>query len=124
MALNALRAALQDALQGKQVQRITFTEVSQKAVEAALANPRQVDSYLVDAYKARRTLDYLLGYGISPILWTKLGGAKSAGASFMLTVLHAEHESLSFKRCLNLGKRGRGGGDFAEGRWGLGKERE
>lgn len=70
---------LQDALQGKQVQRITFTEVSQKAVEAALANPRQVDSYLVDAYKARRTLDYLLGYGISPILWTKLGGAKSAG---------------------------------------------
>ena len=75
---------MQDALQDKEVQRVMFTEVSQKAVETALASPRQVDSNLVDAYKARRALDYLLGYGISPILWTKLGGAKSAGNFCML----------------------------------------
>lgn len=72
-------AVLQDVLQGKRVERITFTEVTQKAVERALANPRQIDSNLVDAYRARRALDYLLGYNLSPILWRKLGGAKSAG---------------------------------------------
>ena len=70
---------LQDVLQGKRVERITFTEVTQKAVERALASPRQIDSNLVDAYRARRALDYLMGYNLSPILWRKLGGAKSAG---------------------------------------------
>ena len=70
---------MQDALHGKQVQRITFTEVTQKAVEAALAHPREIDGHLVNAYKARRALDYLMGYGMSPILWSKLGGARSAG---------------------------------------------
>ena len=70
---------IQDVLQGKKVERITFTEVTQKAVERALASPRQIDGNLVDAYKARRALDYLMGYNLSPILWRKLGGAKSAG---------------------------------------------
>ena len=70
---------LQDVLQGTRVERVTFTEVTQKAVESALASPRQIDSNLVDAYRARRALDYLMGYNLSPILWRKLGGAKSAG---------------------------------------------
>lgn len=64
---------------GKQVQRITFTEVTRAAVSTALANPRQVSSELVDAYLARRSLDYLVGFTLSPLLWRKLPSARSAG---------------------------------------------
>lgn len=71
--------AVQDVLPGKKVERITFTEVNQKAVEKALASPRQIDNNVVDAYMARRILDRLLGYDLSAILRCKLGGAKSAG---------------------------------------------
>ncbi|KAL3144457.1 hypothetical protein ABBQ32_004201 [Trebouxia sp. C0010 RCD-2024] len=71
--------AIQDELQGKAVERITFKEVTQKAVERALASPRQIDSHLVDAYMARRALDYLMGYNISPTLMRKVGAARSAG---------------------------------------------
>lgn len=72
---------MQDELQGKTVERITFKEVTQKAVEKALESPRQIDNHLVDAYKARRALDYLVGYNISPILWQKVGAARSAGTT-------------------------------------------
>ena len=59
--------------------RITFTEVTKAAVLAAMQAPRQISQPLVDAYRARRALDYLVGYHISPKLWRKLPGAKSAG---------------------------------------------
>jgi DNA topoisomerase-1 len=60
-------------------QRITFTEVTKEAVEAALAAPREVSIPLVEAYMARRALDYLFGFNLSPLLWRKLPGARSAG---------------------------------------------
>ena len=62
------------------VERITFTEVTQAAVAGALAAPRPVSQALVDAYLARRALDYLFGFTLSPLLWRKLPGARSAGA--------------------------------------------
>ena len=61
------------------VSRVTFTEVTKPAVQQALQNPRQVSIPLVVAYKARRALDYLVGFYISPVLWKKLPGTKSAG---------------------------------------------
>ncbi len=59
--------------------RIAFNEITKKAVLDAVANPRIVDSNLVDAQQARRALDYLVGFTLSPILWRKLPGCKSAG---------------------------------------------
>ncbi|CAL5218790.1 g512 [Coccomyxa viridis] len=67
------------ALRGVKVQRITFTEVTQQAVQQALAAPRSVSHELVDAYLGRRALDYLYGFTLSPLLWRKLPGSKSAG---------------------------------------------
>ncbi|GFR40166.1 hypothetical protein Agub_g722, partial [Astrephomene gubernaculifera] len=61
------------------VQRISFTEVTRAAVTAALGAGRQVSQPLVDAYLARRCLDYLVGFNISPVLWRRLPGARSAG---------------------------------------------
>ncbi|TAE81815.1 MAG: type I DNA topoisomerase [Alphaproteobacteria bacterium] len=62
-----------------EIQRVTFTEITKKAVLDAIAKPRAIDMDLVNAQQARRALDYLVGFGISPILWRKLPGAKSAG---------------------------------------------
>jgi len=62
-----------------EVSRITFNEVTKAAVKAAIAAPREVSRELVDAYLARRALDYLYGFTLSPILWRKLPGARSAG---------------------------------------------
>ncbi len=59
--------------------RITFNAVTKDAVKAAMAAPRHIDQDLVDAYLARRALDYLVGFTLSPVLWRKLPGAKSAG---------------------------------------------
>ncbi len=61
------------------VKRITFNEITKKTVTDALAHPREIDRDLVDAYMARRALDYLVGFSLSPVLWRKLPGAKSAG---------------------------------------------
>jgi DNA topoisomerase I len=61
------------------VQRITFHEITKSAVKAAMAAPRAVSRELVDAYLARRALDYLVGFNLSPVLWRKLPGSKSAG---------------------------------------------
>ncbi len=63
----------------KEVQRVTFNAVTNSAVTEAMKNPRGLDEDLIDAYKARRALDYLVGFTLSPILWRKLPGAKSAG---------------------------------------------
>jgi len=61
------------------VQRVTFNAITNAAVSEAMKNPRGLDEDLIDAYKARRALDYLVGFTLSPILWRKLPGAKSAG---------------------------------------------
>lgn len=61
------------------LQRVVFYEITKNAVTRAMGNPRDVDLLLVDAYLARRALDYLVGYSLSPILWQKLPGSRSAG---------------------------------------------
>ncbi len=61
------------------VSRVTFNAITRDAVTRAMTNPRQVDMPLVEAYLARRALDYLVGFNLSPVLWRKLPGAKSAG---------------------------------------------
>ena len=76
-----VRAMLEDAraLKGKAVHRITFNEVTKSAVKYAIAHPRDLDTPLIEAYLARRALDYLVGFTLSPILWRKLPGSRSAG---------------------------------------------
>lgn len=66
-------------LKNKQVERVTFNEITKNAILNAMRNPRKVDDNLVNAYLARRALDYLVGFNLSPVLWRKLPGAKSAG---------------------------------------------
>ena len=68
-----------DAVGDVPVHRVAFHEVTPAAVRAALARPRELDMDLVRAWQARRALDYLVGYGLSPILWRKLPGCRSAG---------------------------------------------
>jgi DNA topoisomerase-1 len=63
----------------KDVQRVTFNAITNSAVTEAMKKPRGLDEDLIDAYKARRALDYLVGFTLSPILWRKLPGARSAG---------------------------------------------
>ncbi|GBQ88135.1 type I DNA topoisomerase [Asaia krungthepensis] len=76
-----VRAALEEKnlLRGKNVQRVTFNEITKSAVQTAMANPRALDQPLIDAYMARRALDYLVGFTLSPVLWRKLPGSRSAG---------------------------------------------
>jgi DNA topoisomerase-1 len=66
-------------LAAKPVKRVVFNEITRSAVLDAIAKPRDVDQELVDAYLARRALDYLVGFTLSPVLWRKLPGARSAG---------------------------------------------
>ncbi|MFN4202030.1 MAG: type I DNA topoisomerase [Tabrizicola sp.] len=75
-----LKEALQSSLKkGKKVARVTFNAITKDAVTKAMKEPREVDQALVEAYLARRALDYLVGFTLSPVLWRKLPGAKSAG---------------------------------------------
>jgi DNA topoisomerase-1 len=74
-ALEKRRAIKKDAT----VRRVTFNAITKDAVTQAMAEPRDVDMELVEAYLARRALDYLVGFTLSPVLWRKLPGAKSAG---------------------------------------------
>tara|TARA_R110001583_G_scaffold195345_1_gene372020 strand:+ start:5539 stop:8199 length:2661 start_codon:yes stop_codon:yes gene_type:complete len=66
-------------LRGREVHRVVFHEITKKAVTDAIANPRALNQELVDAYLARRALDYLVGFNLSPVLWRKLPGSRSAG---------------------------------------------
>ena len=87
-------------LKDKKIERVVFNEITKKAVTNGIENPRQIETQLVDAYMARRALDYLVGFNISPILWTKLPGSKSAGRvqSVALKLLtEREHEIEVFK---------------------------
>ncbi len=76
-----VRAMLEDrnALKGVEVRRVTFNEITKSAVKAAMAAPRALDQPLIEAYLARRALDYLVGFTLSPVLWRKLPGSRSAG---------------------------------------------
>ena len=67
------------ALKGVNVQRITFNEITRGAIRDAIAKPRDLDQPLIEAYLARRALDYLVGFTLSPVLWRKLPGSRSAG---------------------------------------------
>ena len=66
-------------LKDKKIERVVFHEITKSAVGEAIKNPRQIDDNLVSAYMARRALDYLVGFTLSPVLWRKLPGSKSAG---------------------------------------------
>ena len=68
-----------NALKKQTVERVVFNAITKQAVGEAMKNPRQIDGALVDAYLARRALDYLVGFTLSPVLWRKLPGARSAG---------------------------------------------
>ena len=86
-------------LKDKKIERVVFNEITKKAVTKGIENPRNIEPNLVDAYMARRALDYLVGFNISPILWTKLPGSKSAGRvqSVALRLLtEREHEIEQF----------------------------
>jgi DNA topoisomerase-1 len=87
-------------LKDKEIERVVFNEITKKAVMHGIENPRQIEPLLVDAYMARRALDYLVGFNISPILWTKLPGSKSAGrvqSVALKLITEREHEIESFK---------------------------
>ncbi len=87
-------------LKDKAIERVVFNEITKKAVTHGIDNPRQIEPLLVDAYMARRALDYLVGFNISPILWTKLPGSKSAGrvqSVALKLITEREHEIELFK---------------------------
>src|ERR1700693_4227625 len=77
------------ALKGVTVHRITFNEITRNAIRHAVAHPRELDQPLIEAYLARRALDYLVGFTLSPVLWRKLPGSRSAGRvqSFALRLI-------------------------------------
>ncbi|WP_457851387.1 type I DNA topoisomerase [Bombella saccharophila] len=76
-----VRSALEEKklLKGIEVERVTFNEITKNAIAAAMKAPRTLDRPLIDAYLARRALDYLVGFTLSPVLWRKLPGSRSAG---------------------------------------------
>ena len=89
-----------ELLKDKEIERVVFNEITKKAVIQGIENPRQIEPLLVDAYMARRALDYLVGFNISPILWTKLPGSKSAGrvqSVALKLITEREHAIESFK---------------------------
>jgi DNA topoisomerase-1 len=67
------------AIKDHKIERVVFNAITKQAVTDAMKSPRQIDGALVDAYMARRALDYLVGFTLSPVLWRKLPGARSAG---------------------------------------------
>ncbi len=84
-------------LEGKNVSRISFNEITQNAVKASLKNPREIDMDLVDAQQARRALDRMVGYRISPLLWAKVKRGLSAGRvqSVALRIVCDREEEIS-----------------------------
>ena len=89
-----------DKIKGKKIERVVFHEITKSAVTEAIKNPRQIDENLVSAYMARRALDYLVGFNLSPVLWRKLPGSKSAGrvqSVALRLVCERENEIENFK---------------------------
>ena len=98
----------------KEVERVTFNAITKTAVTEAMAAPRQLDTDLIDAYRARRALDYLVGFTLSPVLWRKLPGAKSAGrvqSVALRLIVEREREIEAFTRAgILVGHRADGAG--------------
>ena len=87
-------------LKDKPVERVVFNEITKNAILDSIKKPRQIELSLVNAYLARRALDYLVGFNISPILWTKLPGSKSAGrvqSVALKLITEREHDIELFK---------------------------
>ncbi len=87
-------------LEGKQVHRVVFSEITPKAIKAAVANPRGLSYDLVDAQQARRALDYLVGFNLSPVLWRKVQRGLSAGrvqSPALRMIVEREEEIEAFK---------------------------
>lgn len=87
-------------LSGKKIERVSFNSITKKAVQDAIAHPRELDMDLVNAQQARRALDYLVGFTLSPVLWRKLPGSKSAGrvqSVALRLICEREAEIESFK---------------------------
>lgn len=87
------------ALKDKDVQRVTFNAITRSAVLEAMANPRQLDMELVEAYLARRALDYLVGFTLSPVLWRKLPGARSAGRVQSVALRIVVDREMEIEKC-------------------------
>src|SRR5213082_2134780 len=88
------------ALKQQKIERVVFNAITKQAVVEAMKHPRAIDGALVDAYMARRALDYLVGFTLSPVLWRKLPGARSAGrvqSVALRLVVERELEIESFK---------------------------
>ena len=84
----------------KEVERVTFNAITKDTILAAMKAPRELDQDLIDAYLARRALDYLFGFTLSPVLWRKLPGAKSAGrvqSVALRLIVEREREIEGFK---------------------------
>jgi len=84
----------------KDVERVTFNAITKPAILEAMQRPRELDTDLIDAYRARRALDYLVGFTLSPVLWRKLPGAKSAGrvqSVALRLIVDREREIEAFK---------------------------
>ena len=82
------------AIDPKKISRVSFSEITPNAVKKAISNPRLIDEHLVEAQQARLSLDYLVGFNISPVLWKKLPGSRSAGrVQSVASRLIAERES-------------------------------
>jgi len=84
----------------KEVERVTFNAITKATVTEAMKHPRELDTDLIDAYRARRALDYLVGFTLSPVLWRKLPGAKSAGrvqSVALRLIVEREREIEAFK---------------------------
>ena len=84
----------------EKIRKSCFNEITKNAILKAIKNPRHIEIPLVEAYLARRALDYLVGFNISPILWTKLPGSKSAGrvqSVALKLITEREHEIELFK---------------------------
>src|SRR4029077_2653096 len=98
---HVLEALKQRKVLGKaEVQRVVFNAITKSAVLEAIAHPRAINEELVDAYMARRALDYLVGFTLSPVLWRKLPGARSAGrvqSVALRLVCEREQEIEAFK---------------------------
>ena len=87
-------------IKDKKIERVVFHEITKSAVTEAIKNPRSIDDNLVSAYMARRALDYLVGFNLSPVLWRKLPGSKSAGrvqSVALRLVCERENEIENFK---------------------------
>ena len=85
---------------GFPVKRMVFHEITEEAIEEAIAHPRELDMKLVEAQEGRRVLDRLVGYEVSPVLWRRVGGARSAGRVQSVAtrlVVERERERMAFR---------------------------